>query len=484
MSNPAHQRPDDGAALRRDRALAAAVEGGEERRQGEVGRHPAERHADPADEAELAEAAEVRDRQRQVGDARPEGRDERGGERATPGDLHRLLEADPAPPLLQEARHHDDGDVDAVPHDDRAEEGGVGIEVADEEPGEAERRRAADGERAQDGEDGGPAPEVGVEHGQHEHQHHHRGRDEVGLQRRLLLHQRGHLAVVADADGRVVALRLERFDLGLHRFEDALVGAEAGGRLRGPHQHDEELAVWRLEVALPELLQRARHRAVFLLEVGEVERGRRPELILTQQIVERVRLLLLPGDAPIEAPLDDAEVVGGDVEATEAPEEGLLLVGPVLDPLHQVAGQHAQPLRHVVGEPLQRVAVAALEDHREVRHVVELLRHRPRRLHARRGVGEELLEPGSQVRVELHAEERAEDEDHGGEAEHDPAAPDEPGHQGAADRSRLARGPAPATPCPGPGALERSPIVHLSARTRPSGTPASGSSRQPSLEER
>ena len=59
--------------------------------------------------------------------------------------------------------------------------------------------------------------------------------------------------------------------------EDALVGGEPGGRLGRAHQQHEQLAVGGLEVAVPELRQGAAHRAVLLLDVGEVELGRRAE---------------------------------------------------------------------------------------------------------------------------------------------------------------------------------------------------------------
>jgi len=108
-------------------------------------------------------------------------------------------------------------------------EGGVGVEMADEEVGEPEGERASERERPDDGENGRDAPEEYPEREQDEHDHDHAGGDEVGLECCLLLSQGRHLRVVADAQRRIVAFRRERLHLLLHGVENALVFGQAGG---------------------------------------------------------------------------------------------------------------------------------------------------------------------------------------------------------------------------------------------------------------
>ena len=135
---------------------------------------------------------------------------------------------------------------------------------------------------------------------------------------------------------------------------------------------------------------------------------------------------LLPGDAPIDPLLDEVDVVDGEVEAAESPEEGLLGVGAILDRVHDLGREPPQAQGEVVGEPVERVAVGPLEDDGEVRDVVEPSGHGARGDDRWRGVRQQLLEAGAEVRVELRAEEGAAGEGEGGQRQHQPAVAHEP----------------------------------------------------------
>ena len=225
-------------------------------------------------------------------------------------------------------------------------------------------------------------------------------------------------------------------------------------------QQHEELAVRGLEVALAELRELAARRRIPPLDVREVEWGRGTKvLVVAQDVRERVGLSLLPRDAALDPLLDLVEVLRREVEAAELADVLLLLVGAVLDRLHQVAREPPQPGGQVVGEAVERVGVVPVEDHREVRDAVELGRDGARRLHARCGVGEELLEPGPEVEVELRAVRRGDGRKAERGDEHEPPPPHEPRHEDAAN---------------GPG------VHHDQDRPASGRGPPSGSSRQPS----
>ena len=110
----------------------------EQRRHEREGEHPAEQHADAADEAEVPETP-VR-RQDEHGERHAGGRRRRAGWRAPP--RARLeaggLERHAGPPELPHPRQVDEPVVDAVADDDAAEERRLRVEVADDQPGEPE----------------------------------------------------------------------------------------------------------------------------------------------------------------------------------------------------------------------------------------------------------------------------------------------------------------------------------------------------------
>ena len=133
-------------ALPRARDRRAPLPGEDERGRHHVREQPRERHAQAADEPELVEAAEVGGEERGVRDARSE----RCGERREPGRPDRGLHGGERPgavaALLEVAGEQDEPDVDPVPDDDRAEEGGVRVQVPDRELRDTERgERAARG---------------------------------------------------------------------------------------------------------------------------------------------------------------------------------------------------------------------------------------------------------------------------------------------------------------------------------------------------
>src|SRR5262249_60707902 len=98
----------------------------------------------PADEAELAEALKIRERERRIRHSRRERRAQRSGARAPDRDGQRRLDAHAAPALLDITGEEDDPEVDPVADDDRAEECGVRVELVD-----VERRGRREGERVE-----------------------------------------------------------------------------------------------------------------------------------------------------------------------------------------------------------------------------------------------------------------------------------------------------------------------------------------------
>ena len=111
---------------------------GEQRGHQQEGAEPAEEHADPADEPEVPEPAVGRDHEHAEGDAGGRG-GEQGGARSGLGALQAgFAQAHALPAKLFQTREIDEPVVDAVAHHDGAEEGRLGVQVADHQAGEPE----------------------------------------------------------------------------------------------------------------------------------------------------------------------------------------------------------------------------------------------------------------------------------------------------------------------------------------------------------
>ena len=114
---------------------------GQERRHQQEGAEPAKQHADPADEAEMAESPVRGHHQHAEGDAGCGGGEQGGSRRGLRALQARLAQAHSLPAQLFETGEVDETVVDAIAHHDGAEESGLRVEVADHHPGEPEGDR-------------------------------------------------------------------------------------------------------------------------------------------------------------------------------------------------------------------------------------------------------------------------------------------------------------------------------------------------------
>ena len=137
-----------------------AVPEHQQRRQDGEGRKPAQQHAQAADEPEMVEATEISDHERAVGQAGGRRRGDRRRERVPEGDLHAVPGVLSTQPLFLVPGHQDQPVVDAVPYDDGAQEGGLHVQVADAEVGQAERPEDADDHDQRDVDDRDDGAEV------------------------------------------------------------------------------------------------------------------------------------------------------------------------------------------------------------------------------------------------------------------------------------------------------------------------------------
>ena len=139
----AKRRERAGAPARRaPEAVNATSDGGDD----EERREPAREDADAADPAELAEALDLAGGEH--AERRRRSRARRPPWRAATGRSRGCEVADRTRAAI--AIDEDDAVVDSGADDDRAEERGLGVEVADRAAREAERDRGADRERRAD----------------------------------------------------------------------------------------------------------------------------------------------------------------------------------------------------------------------------------------------------------------------------------------------------------------------------------------------
>ncbi len=125
------------------------------------------------------------DRGRPGGDG---GRPERGRHRL----LERGRERCPMAPELDVAGEQDDAVVDAGADDDRAQEGGLGVDVADPEIGKGEGDGHADQQRGGEQHQLAHAAEEQAHHASHQHHHQKRGAHDVASNRLQLHHCLGN----------------------------------------------------------------------------------------------------------------------------------------------------------------------------------------------------------------------------------------------------------------------------------------------------
>ena len=307
--------------------------------------------------------------------------------------------------------------------------------MADQWIGDTKGNGGAGRQRARQRRDRAPAAEVEPEREHHQHQDDDSGRGEVGHQRGLLLDQVGHLAAVADPQLRVVAGGPQPLHLGLHGGEQPLVGADAGRRLGRPDVQHQQAAIWRLVIPIAEGRARVQASAVARLHLGEVDgRGAgRGRLVVVEVDQQRVLALLLRGDPRQQLISQPPQLVEREVERAKRPEEAVLLVAAVLDRLHQVVREPAQPAGEVVGEPLQRLGALALQVDRQPRARVQARAERADRAHARGRLREQLLQAGAQIGVEADGEHARDQCRQQRGPEHRRAAAQQPGDEPAGD---------------------------------------------------
>ena len=154
-----------------------AVPEHQQRRQDREGRKPAQQHAQAADEPEMVEAPEIGDHEGTVGQSGGRRRGDRRRERVPKGDLHAVPCVLSPQPLFLVSGHQDQAVVDAVPNDDGAQEGGLHVQVADAEVGQAERPEDADHHDKRDVDDRDDGAEV-EEYGQGDQRQRDTGRRE------------------------------------------------------------------------------------------------------------------------------------------------------------------------------------------------------------------------------------------------------------------------------------------------------------------
>ena len=214
----------------------------EDDQRGENDERPEQRHehADPGDDPELREAAEVGDHQEEAGErgAQParEGRD--AGRRQ--GDGEGLVEAQPPPPLVAVAAEHVDPKVDPEADEDDEDERRDEVQLAEDEAGDPEGCRHREDERQED-QDHRPQPAKVDRQDQHqEADDDRRAADDVPLETAGAAALLGVGALDPDlhlrVEARWIELRREPLDL----LEEAAGEGDVGVRLPRPGLDDEE----------------------------------------------------------------------------------------------------------------------------------------------------------------------------------------------------------------------------------------------------
>ncbi len=200
---------------------------GQERRDQQEGAEPAKQHADPADEAEMAESPVRGDHQHAEGDAGRGGGEQGGARRRFRALQARLAQAHSLPTQLFETREVDEPVVDAVAHHDGAEEGGLRVEVANHQAGEAEGDRDGHQHRQPEREDGARIAEEEEEGNQDQRDADQGGARHVVDDRLVLGDEEREGACESDAEVVAIELRLVPGDHRLHLVDH-------GARFRYP----------------------------------------------------------------------------------------------------------------------------------------------------------------------------------------------------------------------------------------------------------
>ncbi len=387
----------------------------------------------------------------------------------------RLLHEDAGAALLDVAGQEDDAEVDAVADDDGAEERRVGVELVDAERpqrGQAERVDRGQQQRRQQDEDAAPPAVVDDDGADHRDQDQH-GRDgEVAHQRGRLLDEDGDVAAVADAHARRVARgAAQRRQVGLDAREELGRAALAGGVLAHLDEGHGEVEGLAAEAVVGEPGGGvAEPVVVLLLDVGDVDRGRR--LALVEQGAHLLGHLVVA--ARLDAGAHDAQVGQVEVEGAVLLEEGALFGVADAHAGGELRGVSADPGGQIVDEPLaggEVRGVAGVDDDAEEEQPRDAGAELVDGEDAGRVAGEQLLRLGAQVGVERRGAQGGGD---GEEQRADPeqaAVPQRPGDERARARRRAvvrdhdqawgrgssARGTAPGR------AARRAPTVRTSA---------------------
>jgi hypothetical protein len=413
-----------------DAARPQPLEHDEQRREQREGRAPAQDHADAADEPEVAEPAVGGEEERPVSDAGADGREQRTARRHARRVVARRLQRHAAAPeLLHPAQVHDPV-VDPVPRDDRAEERGLHVEVAEGEVGHAERDGDGDEEGRPERQD---EPHVAEERGHRDEQDHEHDaeRERRVLEQRLVLDEEDRIGA---AEPHLQVLRVgvgpEPVDHCLHLRQDHADLGDAQARPGRPHDHGHGTVVRVDHVAVDETLESLLHplpwarlrgveEILQLTVVAEVDEAARLLLrrliVFAEQIEHRVQLRLLLAE-------DLHQRVAGPAEILRRGEERPVLGVPPprrpdvrFDRAHHVGahGPHrlGEPRRQPLGGAEVLRAALRLDDEQDGAVSPDAPHELVRVLDARDVLGEEVLEagPDGEARSEPGACERHDD---------------------------------------------------------------------------